>query len=49
MLDGKLYEGTLADFYVDRVSDFEAKSGNAEDRRELRALSEGSRFVFDNV
>lgn len=38
--DGKLYEGTLADFYVDRIDDLEAKSRKANDRQELKALAE---------
>ena len=37
---GKLYEGTLADLFVDRIDDFEAKVKGAENREELRQLAE---------
>lgn len=37
---GKLYEGSLADFFVDKLGDFESKTGDGQNRDELRDLAE---------
>lgn len=38
--DGKLYEGTVADLFVDKLDALEAKGGEDDNREELRAVAE---------